>query len=127
MLSQWQPAFTGILPCQTCYESGNAVSVKLKLHLSCTLPSTSQQGIVLHCYGLSLNNHHVVGHTQTIAMQKDALLAGRQQDAARIQHLLEIERELRASLARQDATIAKQAATISGLQCHGAGHRGLLR
>ena len=51
--------------------------------------------------------------TQTTALQNDALLAGRQQDAARIQHLLEAESELRASLARQDATIAKQAATIS--------------
>ena len=51
--------------------------------------------------------------TRATALQNDALLAGRQQDAARIQHLLEAESELRASLARQDATIAKQAATIS--------------
>lgn len=51
--------------------------------------------------------------TQSTAVQNDALLAGRQQDAARIQHLLKAENDLRASLARQDATIAKQAATIA--------------
>ena len=51
--------------------------------------------------------------TQSTAVQNDALLAGRQQDAARIQHLLKAENDLRASLARQDATIAKQAATLA--------------
>ena len=51
--------------------------------------------------------------TRATALQNDALLAGRREDAARIEQLLESESILKASLAKQEATVAKQAALIS--------------
>lgn len=63
--------------------------------------------------GLRITYEMMDVETRATALQNDALLAGRQQEAARTQHLLEAESELRARLARQEATSSKQAATIS--------------
>ena len=47
------------------------------------------------------------------ALQNETLMAGRQQDAVRMQHLVDADTQLRATIAQQAATVADQAEAIN--------------
>ncbi|KAL0018605.1 hypothetical protein WJX77_007975 [Trebouxia sp. C0004] len=62
--------------------------------------------------GLRLSDGMLGAKLKATALQSNTLVAGRQQDAVRMQHLVDADTQLRATIAQQAVTIAEQAEVI---------------
>ncbi len=62
--------------------------------------------------GLPLTSHMLDAKVKEAALQNSALMAGRRQDAVRLQQLVDTDTQLRTTVAQQAVMIAEQAETI---------------
>ena len=115
-------AQTATTDCQSSVNKNRAqVCCCLCLLLSCNnrylpgnLISKSAVGIKIFCLqGLRLSDDMLGAKLRATALQNDTLVAGRQQDAVRMQHLVDADTQLRATIAQQAVTIPDQAEAIN--------------
>ncbi len=79
--------------------------------------------------GLPMSSHILDAKVKEAALQKSALMAGRRQDAMRLQQLVDTDSQLRATVAQQAAMIEEQAETIDRqkkVMAHGERHASII-